>query len=322
MYALAACRLQLGFDGRTYSDEVVRQFDTWREPGATWTGKLTLSDGYYSEILEHGVPLDTRAVNALSGSSMALDLYYWLAHRLHRIEGKPQFLHWNNLLEQFGQEYTGKYRAKNFANKFLIALEDVKAVYPRADVKVVEAGLRLCASPPPIAAFSHTLAAGTPSSRVPESATEGEYRRSAGVPAGRGGVVCARGRPFESGPAPAGALVEGAVERVFTHWRQMYGYSKAVLDAKRRRVITEALGMYSEADLCLSITGYQSSPHHMGHNERATVYDDIELFLRDAQHIDAGLRFASQRPRADLTTVTRGNIAAAEEARRRLFGER
>ena len=123
-------------------------------------------------------------------------------------------------------------------------------------------------------------------------------------------VVCARGRRFESGPTTAEVLVEGAVQRVFTHWRQMYGYSKAVLDAKRRRVITEALGMYSEADLCLSITGYQSSPHHMGQNDRATMYDDIELFLRDARHIEAGLKFATALPRSDLSTLTRKNVAA------------
>ena len=123
-------------------------------------------------------------------------------------------------------------------------------------------------------------------------------------------------------PAPAAAEVQtrGTVERVFAHWRDRFDHPKAVLDGKRRKVISSALGMYSESDLCQAIDGYCNSPHHMGHNDRNTVYDDITLFLRDAQHIDAGLRFASQRPRADLTTVTRGNIAAAEEAKRRLFG--
>ncbi len=129
--------------------------------------------------------------------------------------------------------------------------------------------------------------------------------------------------PKASGnPAPAGAekRTQGAVERVFAHWRQGFGHPKAVLDSKRRRVIAAALAAYSEADLCQAIDGYRNSPHHMGHNERATVYDDVALFLRDAQHIDAGLRFAAQPPRADLTTVTRGNIEAAQEAKRRLFG--
>ena len=125
----------------------------------------------------------------------------------------------------------------------------------------------------------------------------------------------------DRGPEPVAAKsAGGAIERVFAHWRQGFGHPKAVLDSKRRRVIAAALTAYSEADLCEAIDGYRNSPHHMGHNERATVYDDVALFLRDAQHIDAGLRFAAQPPRVDLTTVTRGNIEAAQEAKRRLFG--
>ena len=135
--------------------------------------------------------------------------------------------------------------------------------------------------------------------------------------AGQGELLNASGDPV---PAATESQTRGATERVFAHWREGFGHPKAVLDEKRRRVIAAALAKYSEADLCQAIDGYRNSPHHMGHNDRATVYDDIALFLRDAQHIDAGLRFATQRPRADLTTVTRGNIAAAQEAKRRLFG--
>jgi hypothetical protein len=50
-------------------------------------------------------------------------------------------------------------------------------------------------------------------------------------------------------------------------------------------------------------TGY--SPHHMGQNDRATRFDDIGLLLRDAAHIDAGLRFHTDPPRADLSPATR-----------------
>ena len=135
--------------------------------------------------------------------------------------------------------------------------------------------------------------------------------------AGQGELLNASGDPVA---ARTESQTREATARVFAHWREGFGHPKAVLDVKRRRVIAAALAKYSEADLCQAIDGYRNSPHHMGHNDRATVYDDIALFLRDAQHIDAGLRFATQRPRADLTTVTRGNIAAAQEAKRRLFG--
>jgi hypothetical protein len=117
-----------------------------------------------------------------------------------------------------------------------------------------------------------------------------------------------------SGDAPDGAAGNGhqAVERVFDHWRTTHNHPTAKLDAKRRKLIAQALGSYSEADLCQAITGYRNSPHHMGQNDRATVYDAIELLLRDAQHIDAGLRFARDPPRTDLSTLTRRNVAAVE----------
>jgi hypothetical protein len=84
------------------------------------------------------------------------------------------------------------------------------------------------------------------------------------------------------------------VSRVFDHWKQVHGHPQSNLDEKRSKVIRLALASYSPDQLCQSISGYKLSPHHMGKNERNTVYDDIELFLRDAKHIDAGIKFAKQ----------------------------
>ena len=155
MNALAACRLQLGYKGRTFNGQPVEQFDAWvsnRETGqrALWPGVMLLSENYFTELVENAVPLDNRALHALKGSALALDVYTWLAHRLHRIEGRPVILYWTNLREQFGQEYQGKEADKDFKKKFLIALRAVLAVYPQAKVKQVTGGLMLMASPPPI----------------------------------------------------------------------------------------------------------------------------------------------------------------------------
>jgi hypothetical protein len=98
----------------------------------------------------NGVPLDNRALGALKGSSLALDVYSWAAHRLHRIGGRPIMLHWASLREQFGQEYKGKESDKDFKKAFLVALRDVRVVYPKAKVEQVTGGLLLYASPPPI----------------------------------------------------------------------------------------------------------------------------------------------------------------------------
>lgn len=100
-----------------------------------------------------------------------------------------------------------------------------------------------------------------------------------------------------------------AAARVFAHWCQTWGHPRAKLDAKRRRAIRDALDLgYTEDELSDCISGYRNSPHHMGRNDRNTVYDDIGLFLRDAKHIDAGLSFYRSPPRTDLSPKTRQAI--------------
>jgi hypothetical protein len=155
MHALAACRLQLGFKGRTYYGQPVQQFDAWitnrdTQQRALWPGLMVLSESYHDSLMDSAVPLDNRALQALKGSSLTLDIYTWLAHRLHRIEGRGVMLHWTSVREQFAQEYNGKQADKDFKKKFLPALHKVQAVYPKADVKQVTGGLLLLPSPPPI----------------------------------------------------------------------------------------------------------------------------------------------------------------------------
>lgn len=118
-------------------------------------------------------------------------------------------------------------------------------------------------------------------------------------------------RPEEDKSDVADATT-GAVERVFAHWQSAWSKTRAKLDAKRRKLIRSALSNYSEADLCQAISGYRNSPHHMGRNDRSTVYDDIELFLRDAKHIDAGLNFYANPPRTDLSAKTQRIIDQTE----------
>lgn len=84
------------------------------------------------------------------------------------------------------------------------------------------------------------------------------------------------------------------VQAVFDHWKVEHKHPRAQLDGKRLKVIRVALKSYSAEQLCQSISGYKKSPHHMGQNDRKTVYDDIEIFLRDAKHIDAGIKFAEK----------------------------
>lgn len=162
MHALAACRVQLGFRGQTYNGQPVKTFSAWAtdrgsSQRALWPGALVLDQEYFDTLMQHAVPLDNRALMALKGSALALDVYAWLAQRLHRIEGKGVVLYWKSLREQFAQEYIGKDADKDFKKKFLPVLKKVMAVYPNARVKRLEKkdgsngpGLLLMPSPPPI----------------------------------------------------------------------------------------------------------------------------------------------------------------------------
>lgn len=82
--------------------------------------------------------------------------------------------------------------------------------------------------------------------------------------------------------------------QVFEHWRTMRR-PRAKATPERKRLIAKALKVYTVADLQRAIDGVGRSPHHMGQNDRNTVYDDIELVLRDAKHIENFMALAQGR---------------------------
>lgn len=126
------------------------------------------------------------------------------------------------------------------------------------------------------------------------------------------GDSCALTGAVEQSPTKPGK--SEAVQRVFDHWKTTWNHPRAKIDAKRRKAILAALKTYDESDLCQAITGYQNSPHHCGQNDRETVYDSIELLLRDAKHIDAGIKFY-ETPPSGHSSITRGNIDRTKDWR-------
>ena len=104
------------------------------------------------------------------------------------------------------------------------------------------------------------------------------------------------------------------VQTVFEHWRSTWNHPRTPLTPERQALIRRALKHFSAADLCESISGYRNSPHHTGQNDRSTVYDSIELLLRDAKRIDAGLRFARAPPQLTSPT-TQHNVTVLQQWR-------
>lgn len=104
------------------------------------------------------------------------------------------------------------------------------------------------------------------------------------------------------------------VHQVFEHWRQVHDHPSAKLDPKRQRVIANAIKLgYSADDLCEAIDGCKLSPFHQGQNDRHTVYDDIALICRDAEHVDRFRRIARAPPARFVSEVTNHNVAVMED---------
>lgn len=152
LLALAGCEVTFSLieGGRqvTHGIGPVLSADGWTAVGGSEDAAIELSEPFFQSLLTHAVPLDPVAIESLRGSALALDLYFWLAHRLCRVRGDAGArVSWRNLREQFGQEYTCP---KNFKRAFRQQLFRVLAVYPQARVMGTIGGLTLYPSPPPL----------------------------------------------------------------------------------------------------------------------------------------------------------------------------
>jgi hypothetical protein len=106
-----------------------------------------LSDGFFAQLQKHPVPLEDAALRAIANNSQALDIYCWLAYRLHALS-TPRPVSWAALKTQFGR---GVGRMDHFRLRFLPNLDLALAVYPAAKVEIEDRGLVMHPSRPPVA---------------------------------------------------------------------------------------------------------------------------------------------------------------------------
>jgi hypothetical protein len=90
--------------------QVVDAFELWPELDARqrvlWPSTIQLSLQYFNSLQEHAVPLNEADLAALAHSALGIDLYSWLAQRLHRVNpNRPTFISWAALKQQFGPDY-------------------------------------------------------------------------------------------------------------------------------------------------------------------------------------------------------------------------
>ena len=89
------------------------------------------------------MPIDLRALKALKGSPLALDIYSWLTYRMSYLR-KPCLIPWEALQAQFGADYG---RLRDFKKKFLSHVADVLHIYTAVRLSEQPAGLLLRPSP-------------------------------------------------------------------------------------------------------------------------------------------------------------------------------
>jgi hypothetical protein len=152
---IGSCRLtfrvqsgnSVGLVNQSIVDSALFLDDQSEGQGSLFMEKAKLSEGFFAQLQQHPVPLEEAAIRAVSNNSQALDIYAWLAYRLHSLPA-PRPITWRALRPQFGKGFG---RLDNFRARFLANLKRALAVYPAAHVEVTEAGLVLHPSQPPVA---------------------------------------------------------------------------------------------------------------------------------------------------------------------------
>jgi hypothetical protein len=136
------------------SERIVDDGVLFLEPGSSsddrqehlFVETVRLSQSFYDALSRHPVPLWEPAIRAIQNNSMGLDLYVWLAYRLH-VLSKPTSIRWPRLHQQFGAGFKSQ---RQFKPTFIGNLKLALAVYPDAGIEIEEEGVRLLPSRPPV----------------------------------------------------------------------------------------------------------------------------------------------------------------------------
>lgn len=152
---ISSCRLtffrddgnsELRHNGSFVENAISFNRNTDTTQGELWHDTVELNATFFKALKDHPVPLQETALRQISGKSMALDIYIWLAYRLHSLN-KATLAPWPALYGQFG----GGYKAlKQFKPEFIRNLKLATAAYPEARLELPDQGLIMHPSKPPV----------------------------------------------------------------------------------------------------------------------------------------------------------------------------
>jgi hypothetical protein len=106
---------------------------------ALWQDRVLLDEDFFRALRDHPVPVSESALRAIGPRSMVIDVYIWLAYRLHALRRDVE-VGWPALYAQFG---AGFGRLRRFRSHFIECLSLAAAAYPEARVEIGERGVIL-----------------------------------------------------------------------------------------------------------------------------------------------------------------------------------
>jgi hypothetical protein len=112
-----------------------------------WQDRVLLNEEFYRALKDHPVPVSENALRAIGPRSMVIDVYIWLAYRLHVLTRDVE-VSWMALHGQFGGGFK---LIRKFRQHFIECLEMALAAYPDARVTITDRGITLCPSRPAVA---------------------------------------------------------------------------------------------------------------------------------------------------------------------------
>jgi hypothetical protein len=116
------------------------------QPERLWQDAVLLDEDFYRALCDHPVPLSETALRAIGPRSMTIDVYIWLAYRLHSLSRETD-VGWPALFAQFGAGYRV---LRQFRAQFIECLELALAAYPDANVSISEQGVTMRPSRPAV----------------------------------------------------------------------------------------------------------------------------------------------------------------------------
>jgi len=132
--------------GFRVTDKTVTFWDPKQpDQAALWKSTVTLSEGFFNEIVSRPVPLNLTVLKALTRSPLSIDIYIWLTYRVSYLK-RSTTVPWAALEMQFGADYK---RTVDFRANFIKALRKVLLVY-RAPVATTPEGLLIAPGQPHI----------------------------------------------------------------------------------------------------------------------------------------------------------------------------